>query len=282
MKKILAIALVLVLCLGVFAACTSTDEETTTAAEQSSETTLSGTLTLGGSTSVEAVISALMEQFMINNPDVTITYSPTGSSTGISGAADSSLDIGLSSRDLKEEELETLDQTVFALDGIAVVVNTANTITDISLEDLAKIATGEITNWSELGGDDVEIIFIGRDSASGTRDGFESIVDVSDICDYDEEQSSTGGVLASVQSNAGAIGYVSLASVSDAVVALTIDGIAATSETVLDGSYLIQRNFVFATLTDGTSELAQAFIEWATTDETAQTLIEAASAIPLA
>ncbi len=242
---------------------------------------LSGKITTGGSTSMEAVIGALQEAFAEKYPDVDITYDPTGSGAGITGATEGSLDIGLSSRDLKEEETG-VTATKIALDGISIIVNKDNPITDLSLEDLARIATGEVKNWSELGGNDAGIVFIGREAGSGTRDGFESIVDVEDKCVYSEELTATGAVIAKVQSNPNAIGYASLSAVDDSVKTLTIDKVAPSEETVQDGTYAIQRPFVFVTKDGGElSEAAQAFIEFATSKD-ADELIRAAGAVPLA
>ncbi len=275
MKKIISIIACLILTATALTACsepaTSTDGGTTGG----------GNISTGGSTSVEAVIQSFIEVYKEENDGINLTYAPTGSSTGVQGAIDGTLDIGLSSRGLKDEEKATATETVFAIDGIAIVVNTANTVTDLDLETLAAIYKGEITNWSEVGGSDTPIVPIGRDSASGTRDGFESIVDVEDVCVYAEEQASGGAVLASVQSNEGAIGYTSLSSVSDSVLAITIGGVAASEETILDGTYAIQRPFVFATQTGNVSEEAQAFIDWAVSDATSQ-LVRDAGAVPVA
>lgn len=292
MKKVLAIILSMVLSLTLLAACggnesTSSSGSSSESKSQSSSSSegqaaaLSGTLTLGGSTSVEKVIQSMMEAYMAENPDVTITYAPTGSGAGIEGAGNGSLDIGLSSRALKDEEKSSLTETTFALDGIAIVVNNANTVENLDMETLAKIYTGEITNWSEVGGPDSAIVVVGRDAASGTRDGFESIVGVKESCVYAEEQASTGAVLTSVQSNEGAIGYVSLASVSEDVKTLTIDGVAPSEETVKDGSYQIQRPFVFVTPADGSNELVKAFIDWAVSSATTE-LVANAGAVPVA
>ena len=239
-----------------------------------------GTLTLGGSTSVEKVIGSMMEAYMAQNKDIAITYAPTGSSTGVQGAGDGTLDIGLSSRGLKDEEKETMDEIIFALDGIAVVVNTDNTVTDMDMETLAKICTGEIANWSELGGADGEIVVIGRDAASGTRDGFESVVGVKESCNYAEEQASTGAVLASVQANAGAIGYISLSAVDEKITPVSIDGVAPSAETIKDGSYPIQRPFVFAVKSDSDNEVVEAFTQWAVSEATTQ-MVTSAGAIPI-
>ncbi len=271
MKKVISVIICALMVMSVFTACSTGETATDDGA---------GKLALGGSTSVEAVIQSMMEVYMEQN-DVSITYAPTGSSTGVAGAGDKTLDIGLSSRPLKDEEKATLTETVFALDGIAIIVNNANTVEDLSLSQLSAIYKGEVTNWSEVGGNDVEIVTIGRDSASGTRDGFESIVDVKDACLYAEEQASGGGVIASVQANEGAIGYTSVSSVSDSTKTLTIDGVAPSVDTIKDGSYQIQRPFVFATLTDGTNETAKAFMDWAISSETTQLVLDA-GAIPVA
>ncbi len=293
MKRFMAMAIACVMAAGLVAcggsestATTSTTGSTagSTTAGTAEETTadLSGAVATGGSTSVEKVIGALSEAFMEANPGVDVTYDPTGSSAGVTGAADGTLDIGLSSRALKEEEISKgLKETTFALDGIAIVVNTENTATDLSLEQIAGLATGEITNWSEVGGPDAPVVLIGREAGSGTRDGFESIVGVEDKCAYEQELTSTGAVLAGVAANPNAFGYVSLASVDDNVKMVTVDGVAASEETVKDGSYKIQRPFVFATKEgEELSAQAQAFYDFALSEEAAE-LIAAAGAVPM-
>ena len=293
MKRFMAMAIACVMAAGLVAcggsestATTSTAGSTagSTTASTAEETTadLSGAVATGGSTSVEKVIGALSEAFMEANPGVDVTYDPTGSSAGVTGAADGTLDIGLSSRALKEEEISKgLKETTFALDGIAIVVNTENTVEDLSLEQIAKLATGEITNWSEVGGPDAPVVLIGREAGSGTRDGFESIVGVEDKCAYEQELTSTGAVLAGVAANPNAFGYVSLASVDDTVKMVTVDGVAASEETVKDGSYKIQRPFVFATKEgEELSAQAQAFYDFALSEEAAE-LIAAAGAVPM-
>lgn len=294
MKRFMAMAIACVMAAGLVAcggsestATTSTTDSTaatSTTASTAEETTadLSGAVATGGSTSVEKVIGALSEAFMEANPGVDVTYDPTGSSAGVTGAADGTLDIGLSSRALKEEEISKgLKETTFALDGIAIVVNTENTATDLSLEQIAGLATGEITNWSEVGGPDAPVVLIGREAGSGTRDGFESIVGVEDKCAYEQELTSTGAVLAGVAANPNAFGYVSLASVDDTVKMVTVDGVAASEETVKDGSYKIQRPFVFATKEgEELSAQAQAFYDFALSEEAAE-LIAAAGAVPM-
>lgn len=293
MKRFMAMAIACVMAAGLVAcggsestATPSTTGSTagSTTAGTAEETTadLSGAVATGGSTSVEKVIGALSEAFMEANPGVDVTYDPTGSSAGVTGAADGTLDIGLSSRALKEEEISKgLKETTFALDGIAIVVNTENTATDLSLEQIAGLATGEITNWSEVGGPDAPVVLIGREAGSGTRDGFESIVGVEDKCAYEQELTSTGAVLAGVAANPNAFGYVSLASVDDNVKMVTVDGVAASEETVKDGSYKIQRPFVFATKEgEELSAQAQAFYDFALSEEAAE-LIVAAGAVPM-
>ena len=294
MKRFMAMAIACVMAAGLVAcggsestATTSTTDSTaatSTTASTAEETTadLSGAVATGGSTSVEKVIGALGEAFMEANPSVDVTYDPTGSGAGVTGAADGTLDIGLSSRALKDEEkAQGLKETTFALDGIAIVVNTKNTVEDLSLEQIAKLATGEITNWSEVGGPDAPVVLIGREAGSGTRDGFESIVGVEDKCAYEQELTSTGAVLAGVAANTNAFGYVSLASVDDTVKMVTVDGVTASEETVKDGSYKIQRPFVFVTK-DGEelSAQAQAFYDFALSEDAAE-LIAAAGAVPM-
>ena len=248
----------------------------------SAATELSGAVTTGGSTSVESVIGILTEAFKEIQPNVDVTYDPTGSGAGITGASEGTLDIGLSSRALKDDEAETLDATVFALDGIAIVVNNENTVEDLSLEQIKGLATGEITNWSEVGGPDMPVVLVGREAGSGTRDGFESIVDVKDACKYDQELTSTGAVIAGVAANPNAFGYASLSAVDDTVKAVTVDGVEASEATVQDGTYTIQRPFVFVTKKGETlSDAAQAFIDFAISGD-ADDLIAQAGAVPLA
>lgn len=252
------------------------------AGETSESTTLSGAIATGGSTSVEKVIGALSESFMELNPDVDITYDPTGSGAGITGAADGTLDLGLSSRDLKEEETaQGLTATTFALDGIAIVVNSENPVSDLSLEQIKGLADGTITNWKDVGGNDAPVVLIGREAGSGTRDGFESIVGVEDVCKYEQELTSTGAVIAGVAANPNAFGYASLSAVDETVKAVTVDGVEATEETVQDGTYKIQRPFIFVTK-DGAEQTEQtkAFIEYATSEEVSD-LIAQAGAVPL-
>ena len=244
---------------------------------------ISGAVSTNGSTSMEKVVGVLAEQFMLDNSGVTVTYDPTGSGTGIESVSNGSCDIGLSSRDLKEEETG-LTATVVALDGIAVIVNEACPVEDLSLEDIAAIFTGEVTDWSQLGGEAGAIACIGRESGSGTRDGFESITGTEDACVLSQELTSTGAVIEAVKNNPNAIGYASLASVEgqEGIKTLTVDGVPCSEAAVLDGSYPIQRPFVLVTKTGGElSPAAQAFFDFATSPA-ANDLIRAAGAVPVA
>lgn len=238
---------------------------------------LSGSVSTDGSTSMQKVIGALGEAFTEANPDVNFTYNPTGSSSGITAVSEGRCDIGLSSRNLKDEEAaKGLKATVLALDGIAVIVNPENPVSELSLEQIAKIYTGEITNWSELGGNDAEIVVIGREAGSGTRDGFESITKTADACVYRQELTSTGDVITTVAQNPDAIGYASLASIGDTVKALVVEGVAPSEETVKDGSYLVQRPFVLVTREgEELSEAAQAFFDYITSADAASIIADA-------
>ena len=284
MKKIISIALIAVLALALLAGCgSSAAPATTTAPASEAPAELSGTVATDGSTSMEKVIGALGEAFMEQNKGVTFTYNPTGSGSGITAVGEGRCDIGLSSRALKDDEKASgLKETVLALDGIAVIVNPANPVSDLDVETIAKIYIGEITNWKEVGGNDAEIVLIGREAGSGTRDGFESITDTKDSCKYRQELTSTGDVITTVSTNPDAIGYASLAALKDNVKALTVGGIAPTEDTVKDGSYVIQRPFVLVTK-DGAelSTAAQAFFDYATSADAAD-LIAAAGAVAVA
>jgi len=231
---------------------------------------------------MEKVIGALGESFEKNNSGVTFTYNPTGSGSGITAVAEGRCDIGLSSRNLKEEEkAQGLNETILALDGIAVIVNPDNPVDDLDLETIGKIYMGEITNWKEIGGNDQEIVLIGREAGSGTRDGFESITGTEDACKYRQELTSTGDVITTVAGNPAAIGYASLASVKETVKALSVGGVAPAEETVKDGSYVVQRPFVLVTKS-GTelSETAQKFFDYITSSEANET-ISSAGAVPV-
>lgn len=250
-------------------------------AASSAAAALSGNVATGGSTSMKNVIAALTEGFAEVEPGVTVSYDPTGSGAGITGATDKTLDIGLSSRALKDDEKADVDGTTIALDGIAIIVNNASKVEDLTVEQLKQMFTGEITNWSEVGGDDGEIVLIGREAGSGTRDGFESIVDVKDSCKYAQELTATGAVISAVEANPLAIGYASLSAVGDTVKMVTVGGVECSEETVKDGSYEVQRPFVFVTNKSVTlSEQAQAFFDFATSADAAD-LIRTAGAVPV-
>ena len=250
-------------------------------AASSTAAALSGNVATGGSTSMKNVIAALTEGFAEVEPGVTVSYDPTGSGAGITGATDKTLDIGLSSRALKDDEKADVEGTTIALDGIAIIVNNASKVEDLTVDQLKQMFTGEITNWSEVGGDDGEIVLIGREAGSGTRDGFESIVDVKDSCKYAQELTATGAVISAVEANPLAIGYASLSAVGDTVKMGTVGGVECSEETVKDGSYEVQRPFVFVTNKSVTlSEQAQAFFDFATSADAAD-LIRTAGAVPV-
>ena len=265
-------------------ACGGSASSASTAAGSTASSTaaaLFGNVAAGGSTSMKNVIAALTEGFAEVEPGVTVSYDPTGSGAGITGAADKTLDIGLSSRALKDDEKADVEGTTIALDGIAIIVNNASKVEDLTVDQLKQMFTGEITNWSEVGGDDGEIVLIGREAGSGTRDGFESIVDVKDSCKYAQELTATGAVISAVEANPLAIGYASLSAVGDTVKMVTVGGVECSEETVKDGSYEVQRPFVFVTNKSVTlSEQAQAFFDFATSADAAD-LIRTAGAVPV-
>ncbi len=255
--------------------------DTNTPADTASSSSQNATVSTDGSTSMEKVIGYLSESYMEENKNIKVTYNPTGSGSGIQAVSEGRCDIGLSSRDLKDDEKQTLDQTVVAIDGIAIIVNPENNVENLSVEQIAKIYTGEITNWSEVGANDAPIVLIGREAASGTRDGFEAITNTKDKCQYGQELTSTGDVIQTVASNPNAIGYASLASVKDTVKVVNVDNVAPSKETIQDGSYKIQRDFVLVTKKDTPlSPEAQKFFDFATSKD-ADTLIEQAGAIPV-
>lgn len=275
MKKIITILCAVVMALSLFAGCGQKAND--------NGTTTGGTVATDGSTSMEKVIGALGESFMEANKGTTFTYNPTGSGSGIQAVSEGRCDIGLSSRALKDDEKTSgLKETTLALDGIAIIVNPQNPVQDLTLEQIAKIYTGEITNWKDVGGEDAEIVRIGREAGSGTRDGFESITDTKDVCQYRQELTSTGDVIATVSQNPNAIGYASLAAIKDSVKALTVNGVAPTEATVKDGTYLVQRPFVLVTKEGAAlSETAQKFFDFATSADAAS-IISAAGAVPVA
>ena len=276
LKKIITILCIAVMALSLFAGCGQKADDNSTAAA-------GGTVSTDGSTSMEKVIGALGESFMEANSGTTFTYNPTGSGSGIQAVSEGRCDIGLSSRALKDDEKASgLKETTLALDGIAIIVNPQNPVKDLTLEQIAKIYTGEITNWKDVGGNDAEIVRIGREAGSGTRDGFESITDTKDACQYRQELTSTGDVITTVSQNPNAIGYASLAAIKDSVKALTVNGVAPTEATVKDGTYLVQRPFVLVTKEGvALSETAQKFFDFATSADAAS-IISAAGAVPVA
>lgn len=292
MKKSICILLTLLLSLSL-AACGQTEIATTQPAsatqaptQQPSESAapaeLSGDVSTDGSTSMQKVIGALGEAFTQENSKVRFTYNPTGSGSGIQAVQEGRCDIGLSSRALKEEEKAAgLEETVLAYDGIAMIVHPENPVEDLTLEQIADIYTGKITNWSEVGGQDAQIVLIGREAGSGTRSGFEEIVGVQDACQYRQELSATGDVITTVAQNPGAIGYASLASVKDTVKALNIGGVTPSEQSVKDGTYAIQRPFVLATKAQQPlSETAQAFFDYITSPAASE-IITAAGVVPI-
>ena len=283
--SILAASALLALTLAGCGNDTTTTDTASDTTEDTSASTLSGSVATNGSTSMEEVMGVLMEQFKNDNPDVSVTYDPTGSGTGIEAAANGTADIGLSSRALTDEEISSgLVGTEVALDGIAVIVNADSPVADLSVEQIAQIFTGEITDWSEVGGDAGEIACIGREANSGTRDGFESITETEDACVLSQELNSTGAVIQAVSSSPNAIGYASLSAVEgqDGIKAITVGGVACTEETVKDGTYEIQRPFVFVTKEGAAlSEAAQAFFDFATSADASE-LIAGAGAVPVA
>lgn len=278
-----AAAMALTACGGAASSTVASSAAESTSSSAAAETaagTLSGNVATGGSTSMKNVIAALTEGFAEVEPGVTVSYDPTGSGAGITGAADKTLDIGLSSRALKADETGVTGTTV-ALDGIAIIVNKDSKVEDLTVDQLKQMFTGEITNWSEVGGDDGEIVLVGREAGSGTRDGFESIVDVKDSCKYAQELTATGAVISAVEANPLAIGYASLSAIGDTVKAVTVGGVECSEETVKDGSYEVQRPFVFVTNDSVTlSAQAQAFFDFATSTDAAD-LIRTAGAVPV-
>lgn len=274
-KKVFPFALAAIIGVSVLAGCSNSSGTTSVNRNEK----VSGTVSTDGSTSMEKVIGTLGEAFEQNNDGVTFTYNPTGSGSGIQAVQEGRCDIGLSSRALKDEEKASgLTETVLAYDGIAIIVHPDNPVSDLSLEDIAAIYTGEVTNWSQVGGHDGEIVLIGREAGSGTRDGFESITGTAEACRYRQELTSTGDVITTVGSNPDAIGYASLASVKDSVKVLSVAGVTPGESTVKDGSYVVQRPFVLVTKTDGKlSDAAQRFFDFALSDEAVE-LISSAGA----
>ena len=255
MKKTIALILSAVMMMGALTGCGGKEEDKSVSTD--------------GSTSMEKVIGALGESFTNKNPDITFTYNPTGSGSGITAVQDGLCDIGLSSRALKESEKEKgLVETVLAYDGIAMIVNPENKVSDLTLDQIADIYTGVITNWKEVGGEDGEIVLIGREAGSGTRDGFESITGTKEACKYRQELTSTGDVITTVSQNPNAIGYASLSAVKDSIKVLSVDGVSPSEETIQNGSYAVQRPFMLITK-DGVElkPAPQAFFDYITSSE---------------
>ena len=262
MKKFISILLVAIMAVSALTGCSGSK---------------GGTVSTDGSTSMEKVIGALGESFENDNSGVTFTYNPTGSGSGIKAVLEGRCDIGLSSRNLKDEEkADGLTETVLAYDGIAMIVHPENPVSDLTLEQIAAIYTGEITNWNEVGGNDGEIVLIGREAGSGTRDGFESITGTEDACKYRQELTSTGDVITTVAGNPNAIGYASMASVNNSVKAISVGGVAPSEATIKDGSYAVQRPFVLVTKTDAElSETAKKFFDYITSADANEIIISA-------
>lgn len=276
MKKIISLMVVAVLLVAALTGCGTTNSDT-----QKDNGQLTGTVATDGSTSMEKVIGFLSEAYMEENNGVKVTYNPTGSGSGIKAVQAGSCDIGLASRDLKPEEATDLKGTVVAIDGIAMIVNKENPVKDLTIEQIAALYKGEITNWSEVGGADAPVVLIGREAASGTRDGFESITDTEDACKYTQELTSTGDVVQTVSSNPNAIGYASLASVKDTVKLISVEGVTPSTETIQNGSYKIQRNFVMVTKKNAElSPAAKSFFDFATSSAADEWIIEA-GAVPV-
>ncbi len=266
MKKIIAITLSVLMLMTSLAACGSKEKKS---------------VSTDGSTSMQKVMMALGAAFMENNSGTNFTYNGTGSGSGIKAVKDGTCDIGLSSRYLKDsEKAEGLKETILAIDGIAIIVHPGNAVADLTVDQISAIFKGEITNWKDVGGSDGEIVLIGREENSGTRDGFESITDTEGACKYRQELTSNGAVLTAVAENPNAIGYVSLSSVKDTVKAISVNGVAPSEESIKDGSYAVQRPFVLVTKEGAQlSETAQTFFDYATSSE-AREIISAAGVVP--
>ena len=288
MKKLTCLGLSLALALGLFTGCGSSNQDQGSGSGSQSNTNdsstveLSGTVNTAGSTSMKDVMAVLTEVFEKENPGVNINYTGSGSGAGIEGATSGTCDIGLSSRALKDKEKESgAVENIVALDGVAIVINPANGVENLTVEQIAQIFTGEITNWSEVGGTDGEIAVFGREAGSGTRGAFEEIVGVDDTCKYTNEYSSTGDVIGNVASNPNAIGYASLSAVDDTVKAVKVNDVAPSEATVKDGTYEIQRPFVMVTKEGAElSEAAQAFLDFAMSAEAADYIAAAGAVSP--
>lgn len=275
MKKMITMVTAFSLMAAALTGCGSSGPTQGTGADSSQ------TVSTDGSTSMEKVIGFLSEAYMEEHGDIKVTYNPTGSGSGIQAVAEGRCDIGLASRDLKEEEAADLQGTVVAIDGIGIIVHPDNPVADLTIEQIGDIYTGKITNWKEVGGSDAPVVCIGREAASGTRDGFEEVTDTKDSCQYSQELTSTGDVVQTVSGNPNAIGYVSVASVNDTVKLVSVEGIIPTIENIQSGDYKMQRNFVLVTRKDTPlSEAAQDFFDYATSPQ-ADSLIAEAGAVPV-
>lgn len=275
MKKFISIAAVVALMAGTLAGCGAGGSSDGKNADTSN------TVATDGSTSMEKVIGFLSEAYMEENGDVKVTYNPTGSSSGIQAVAEGRCDIGLASRNLKEEETADLQGTIVAIDGIGIIVYPDNPVANLTIEQIGMIYTGEITNWKEVGGSDAPIVLIGREAASGTRDGFEEVTGTKDKCQYSQELTSTGDVVQTVSGNPNAIGYASVASANDTVKMVSVEGVTPSTENIQNGEYKVQRNFVLVTRKDTPlSQAAQDFFDFAISPQ-ADSLITQAGAVPV-
>ena len=285
-RRIIAIMAAVSLMTFGLVGCGSESPQSADAAEQGKNeesVELNGTIKLAGSTSMEKLCEAMSESFMEKNPGVTVTVEYTGSGAGLESLAAGSVDIGNASRGLKDEEKASGEvENIVAIDGIAVITNKSCSINDVTSKDLAKIYTGEITDWAELGGEEQPIIVIGREAGSGTRDAFEELLEVKDVCAYAQELDSTGAVLAKVGTTPGAIGYVSLDVVDDTVSGLKIDGVEPTEEEILAGNYMLQRPFVMATKGEISeqNELVQTWFNYINSDDGKEVIKQVGLIIP--
>lgn len=285
-RRIIAIMAAVSLMTFGLVGCGSESPQSADAAEQGKNeesVELNGTIKLAGSTSMEKLCEAMSESFMEKNPGVTVTVEYTGSGAGLESLAAGSVDIGNASRGLKDEEKASGEvENIVAIDGIAVITNKSCNIKDVTSKDLAKIYTGEITDWAELGGEEQPIIVIGREAGSGTRDAFEELLEVKDVCAYAQELDSTGAVLAKVGTTPGAIGYVSLDVVDDTVSGLKIDGVEPTEEEILAGNYMLQRPFVMATKGEISeqNELVQTWFNYINSDDGKEVIKQVGLIIP--
>lgn len=294
MRKMMAMLSAAVVAVGVMGcggnAATDSNADANTTSQTADATTdttasadLSGKITLAGSTSMEKLANAMAEAFMEKYPNVTVAPEFTGSGAGLESLAKGTVDIGDASRALSDDEKAGgAVENIVAIDGIAVITDSENTVSDITSEQLAQIYTGEITNWSDLGGADEQIVVIGREAGSGTRDAFEELSDVKDACKYAQELDSTGAVLAKVAATPGAIGYVSLDVVDDTVKALQLNSVDATEDNILAGTYVLQRPFVMATMGEISeqNDLVKAFFDFIHSEEGQQVITSVGLIIP--